>query len=110
MTHYRCKEQPKINFKQSGKIVVNLVIAAVFVLLCAFYLFQTNTLVAKNFQLRAYQKSLQESQKKNQQAEIALLQIRSLDNLQAAAKNLNLVTIDKAQYLKIAPGYFALSQ
>ena len=82
----------------------------VLVILSVLYLIQMNTLVAKNFDLHAFQKSLTQGQEKDQSLFISLMQMRSLNNLQQAAKNLNLVIIEKAKYLKVGPDSFALSE
>jgi len=74
------------------------------------YLAQINTMVAKNFELRAAQASLKEKQNKSQQLTISLMQAKSLNNLEIAAKSLNLVSIEKIDYLKVPSGIFVLSQ
>lgn len=74
------------------------------------YLAQINMMVAKNFELRAAQTSLKEKQDKNQQLAVSLMQAKSLSNLESAAKSLNLVSIEKIDYLKVPSGIFVLSQ
>jgi len=109
MTHYRCKENNE-KFCQKGKLVVSVAVIFALVALCAVYLFQVNGVVAKNFELHNLQKLLQQNQDKNQMLSISLMQIRSLDNLERAAESLNLVAIDKINYLKITSNFFALSR
>lgn len=74
------------------------------------YLAQINKMVAKNFELRVAQSSLKEKQDKNQQLVVNLMRVRSLSNLENAAKDLNLVNIEKIDYLKVSSGIFVLSQ
>ncbi len=74
------------------------------------YLAQINNIVAKNFELRAARASLKEEQDKSQQLVVNLTRARSLSNLESAAKNLNLVNIEKMEYLKVPSGIFVLSQ
>ena len=80
------------------------------VLLSVAYLAQTNTIVAKNFELLSFQKILKEKQDKNQQLTVSLMQVRSMSNLEKAAKNLNLVAVEKINYLKAVSDFFALSR
>ncbi len=110
MTPYRLNKNIATPFSAKGKITLSLAIVLVLVVLSVFYLVQINKLVAKNFELQAFQKSLAQNQEKNQTLLVSLMQRRSLDNLQQAAKNLNLVVIEKAKYLKAVPGFFALSE
>jgi len=74
------------------------------------YLAQVNKVVAKNFELRAAQAFLKERQDKNQQLTVNLMRARSLSNLESVAKNLNLVSVEKIDYLKVPSGIFVLSQ
>jgi len=108
MTHYhRHQELPCVS--QKGKIILSLAIFSVLIILIVFYLIQVNKLVASNFELNHLQKSLKWGQEKDQALRVSLMRARSLDNLQRVAVNLNLVSIEKTNYLKIVPNFFALS-
>jgi len=110
MTYYRC-HNPKIKCaSQKGRIALSLSIIFVLVILIVLYLIQMNTLVAKNFELHSFQKTLTQGQEKDQSLLVSLMQMRSLNNLQQAAKNLNLVIIEKANYLKVGLDSFAFSE
>ncbi|TSC53293.1 MAG: hypothetical protein LiPW39_352 [Parcubacteria group bacterium LiPW_39] len=108
MTYYRHRNFS--SFTEKGKIALSLSIIFGLILLSIFYLAQTNQLVAKNFELRNFRNALSERQKQNQKLLISLMQTRSLNSLESAAKNLNLVVVEKLNYLKMVPGFFALSQ
>ena len=108
MTHYHCSNN-FVGISQNGKTVLSLAILLVLAVLIVFYLVQVNKLVASNFELNHLQKSFKVSQDKDQALQVSLMQARSLDNLQRAAASLNLVTIEKTNYLKIMPSFFALS-
>jgi len=108
MTPYHPKRA--IGAEQKNRFFLNLTIGAALLLLSVAYFIQINGLVAKNFELRKIQVYLQEHQQINQRLMVNLTQTRSLNNLEAAVKNLNLVAVDKVSYLKIIPGIFALSQ
>lgn len=109
MTYYRPK---KSVFVDQEKGNVSLIVAIIFglVLMSVAYLGQINSVVAKNFELRSVQAALKEKQGANQQAMIALTQARSVGSLEAAAKNLNLVAVEKVGYLRITSDFLALSQ
>jgi hypothetical protein len=109
MTYYNSNKNQEIPRRKNGKIFLSLTIGLILVALSVFYLIQVNKMIAKNFELRNLQKILAQGQKENQALNVSLTQVRSLGNLQQAAKNLNLISIEKATYLKIAPGFFALS-
>lgn len=110
MTYYKTHQNSPPLTQKRGRIVLSVAIIFVLLGLSVFYLLQINKLVAKNFELRTFQKTLKQSQDKTQTLQVSLMQMRSFDKLQQAAKNLNLVTIEKANYLKITPGFFALSE
>ncbi len=109
MTYYKSHKNQEVPKQKNGKIYLSLIIGFVLVALSVFYLVQVNKMIAKNFELRNLQKTLAQGQKENQALTVSLTQVRSLNNLQQAAKNLNLISIEKAKYLNIAPGFFALS-
>jgi len=108
MTYYKYKS-PSFTV-QKGKISVILTIFFGLIFMSVAYLAQINNMVAKNFELRELQTSLKNIQDTNQQLTISLMQSKSLSNLEEAAKNLNLVSVDKIEHLKIPSGVFVLSQ
>lgn len=96
--------------RQKGNITLSAAIIFGLFLLSVLYLAQINSLVARNFELRAAQASLKAKQSANQAATISLMRVRSMSSLEIAAKDLNLVAVEKVDYLKTIPGFFALSQ
>lgn len=110
MTYYRLHQNSEPVIQKKGKIAISLAIIFVLLALSVFYLIQINQLVAKNFELHNFQKAFNQSQDNAQGLFISLMQMRSLSKLEQAAKDLNLVIIEKANYLKIVPGFFALSE
>jgi len=110
MTYYQTHQNSRSSSPKNGKIALSLAIIFVLIGLSVFYLIQVNKLVAKNFELHNFQKALKQGQDKTQALLVSLMEMRSLNNLEQAAKNLNLVIIEKANYLKIVPGFFALSE
>jgi len=108
MTYYHCNNQ---SFAvQKGKISLSLAIIFGLLFMSVAYLAQINMMVAKNFELRAAQASLKAKQDKSQQLSVNLMRAKSLSSLESAAKSLNLVSIEKIDYLKVPSGIFVLSQ
>ncbi len=110
MTYYKLEKETKIGDYLGARAFISLAVIGVFIALSVFYLMQVNNLIGKNFELRGLQKNLAKSEQENQVLSVNLTQMRSLGNLERAAKNLNLISIDKPGYLKMTPGTFALSE
>lgn len=108
MTYYKYRNSSFV--VQSGKTTLSLAIIFSLVFMSVAYLAQINKIVAKNFELRAMQKTLKEKQEKNQEMTVLLMGSKSLNNLEGVAKNLNLVSVEKIEYLKIPTGVFVLSE
>lgn len=106
---YQPQHQPVFIDRQKGNIALSLAIIFGLFLVTVLYLSQVNEAVAKNFELRAAQNTLRLKQETNQQLLVSLMSAKSLDNLASAAKDLNLVTVGKVEYLKVAPDFFAFS-
>ncbi|KKS64471.1 MAG: hypothetical protein UV40_C0004G0009 [Parcubacteria group bacterium GW2011_GWA1_42_7] len=87
-----------------------LIVFSGLIFISVLYLVQTNALIAKSFELRSVQKSLEEQKEANQRISVSLTQIQSLSNLEAMANDFNLVPIEKVQYLKGSSGFFAVSR
>lgn len=96
------KRKNEIDFWQDGNLRLSAAVVFGLIFLSVVFLVQTNELVDKNFELRSLQKSLAQKKQINQQASISLTEIRSVSSLEEAAKDLNLVPLDKIQYLKNA--------
>ena len=105
-------QHKKTAFADSEKGSTTFSLAIIFGLffLSVLYLAEINGVVAKNFELRSIRNSLKEKQDANQQITVSLMRVQSLVNLEGAAKNMNLVTVDKVGYLKIIPDSFAFLQ
>ncbi len=96
--------------RQRGKINLNLALVFSLALLCMAYLAQMNSLVGKNFELRQVQATFKEKQDAAQKLLITLMNMRSMAKLETSAKDLELVNVEKINYLKVIPGSFAVSK
>lgn len=107
MTYYKTTN-PRV-VRQRGKINLNLALIFSLLLLSVAYLAQMNSLVGKNFELRNSQNVFKQKQEESQKLLISLMGVRSMDKIQDSAKNLELVSVDKIDYLKLS-GSFAVSK
>ncbi|MBI4709395.1 MAG: hypothetical protein HY764_04300 [Candidatus Portnoybacteria bacterium] len=107
---YLCKlKKQNCDKGRRGIATLNLTIILGFVLLLAVFLAQSNKLVKKNYEIRTYQDNLKEQQALAKKMEIKLTEASSVENLEQASKNLNLIAVDKIKYLKSLQASVALS-
>ena len=92
---------------QYGRISLNLVVFAVIIVLVLAHLIQVNSLVTTGYQIRDLQKILKEKEEASQKLEIEILKLQSVNNLQEAAKKINMVSVDKMKYLQSLEGEIA---
>lgn len=100
------KNIPEKNKK--GIATLNLIVIFGFVILLAIFLAENDNLIGKNYQLRNFEKQLKEQQALIKKLEIRQAEQGSLSNLEQAAKNFNLVAIDRIKYLPAAEVSMAL--
>lgn len=110
LTYYQNQKIENKQINESGKIFLPLVIIFGILFLSVFYLAESNQLIAKNFQLRSTRQALNDKQEQSQRYLISSMEVRSLMNLENAAKNLDLVAIDKVEYLSAPSKFIALSR
>ena len=107
---YLCavKAKRRENKNVKGIATLNLIVIFGFIILSGAYLIATDNLIGKSYQLREFEARARQGREfakklENQQAERS-----ALYNLQQAAKELNLVTIDKVKYLDAIDSSVAL--
>lgn len=91
-------------------IKYNLLAACCLLFFVVLYFVQTNGIIENNFKLSAFQKKIKAEQEKNQSLQMAILQVHSLKGLGEKAKEMRLVSINEAEYLKGLPEYFAMAK
>jgi hypothetical protein len=107
--NYFCRFEKNIPEKnKKGIAALNLIVIFGLVAMLAVFLFENDNLVSQNYQFRDYEKQLKERQALIKKLEIKQAEQGSLSNLAEAAKNFNLVTIDKVKYLPAAQASVAL--
>ena len=100
----RQKEQPK----PKGILILNLAVIFGFVILIGLFAVEYVGLVGKNYELRQSQKLLEEKQAFGAELKIKLTEKESVGNLQSFAQGSDLVSIEKAKYIKIGEQPVAL--
>lgn len=109
MTYFcglRCKEQKE---RTAGIAKLNILVVIGFVVLSAAYLIVTDSLVGKSYQLREIEAKMSQEQEIAKKLANKQTEQSALYNLELAAKELNLITIDKAKYLDAIDSSVALA-
>lgn len=93
-----------IHFKknQRGKTATSLLVILTCLILGLIYLIQVNSSVTKSYQIREYQRSLQEAQKMSQELQLQAAQWQSLPNLKELIDRLEMVKVEEISYLNIS--------
>jgi uncharacterized protein HemX len=92
-----------------GITTLNVLVILGFVVLLAIFLIGNEQLVAKNYQLRNYEKQLSDHQELIGKLQIKQTEQSSLPVLEEAAKNLQLIVADNIKYLKEIQSSVAMS-
>lgn len=100
-------QNPKEQIK--GIVTLNLIVILGFFILLGVFLVENDNLIGKNYERRNFEKQLSQQQALIKKLEIKEAEQNSLRNLEIAAKNLNLVAVDKAEYLSAIQDAVALS-
>jgi len=97
---------PKKRIFEAGSAQINLV-SLTFVLIIAtcmcgaFYLYQVNSIATKGYEIRDLESQIHDLQKESKKMEIREVELRSMDNIEKASQNLNLVNSDQVTYVEI---------
>lgn len=67
----------------------------------AFYLYQVNSIATKGYEIRDLESQIHDLQKESKKMEIREVELRSMDNIEKASQNLNLVNSDQVTYVEI---------
>ena len=96
MTIYYQKIEKRVS---PGKINLGLAIVFSIFILSIIYLLQTNASIIGTYKLMDGQKALKQKEEANKKLRMELTKLQSLPYLEQAIKNLNMVSIDKVNYL-----------
>jgi cell division protein FtsL len=67
-----------------------------------FYLYQVNSLTTQGFEIKDIEKSIQTIEKENKQLQIKEIELRSMNNIEKATEELNLVNSSNVTYIEVA--------
>jgi len=109
MTYRPVTQRTGSTKNSSGITSLNIVVILGFVVLMAIFLIESENLIAKNYQMRDYEKQLQDHQELIGKLQIKQTEQGSLPVLEGAARELQLVVIDKIKYLQEIESSVALS-
>ena len=96
MTIYYQKIEKKVS---PGKISLGLAVIFSIFVLSIIYLLQTNASIIGTYKLMDGQKALKQKEEANKKLRMELTKLQSLPYLEQAIKDLNMVSIDKVNYL-----------
>jgi hypothetical protein len=108
-SHSSVSQRPSNTKNTKGITSLNIVVILGFVVLLAIFLIENENLIAKNYQLRDFEKQLEDHQELIGKLEIKQTEQGSLPVLEGAAKDLQLIVIDKIKYLQEIESSVALS-
>jgi len=87
--------------------LVNIVIIGLVIFSSAAYLIQVNSLATKGYQIRELEIKISQLEKEGSALELEALNLQSIDNIKSKVSHLNMVDIDKVEYLVSTPVAFA---
>ena len=91
-------EKGSVKVKAAGMIFV---FAFTMAAATVFYLYQTNDLTNKGYEMKDIEKEIQQLKKENEKNKIKEVELRSMYNIEKTAKDLNLVSSSEISYLEI---------
>jgi hypothetical protein len=91
----------------SGTVRMNVIslgfaLAIIIFLTGAFYLYQVNSLATQGFEIKEIETQIQAAEKEGKQLKIKEVELRSMNNIEKATEELNLVNSADITYLEMA--------
>jgi cell division protein FtsL len=83
-------------------ISLGLVLLIALFLAGIFYLYQVNSLATQGFEIKKIENNIQTMEKEGKQLQIKEIELRSMNNIEKATKELNLVNSSNVTYIEIA--------
>lgn len=81
---------------------LGLALAIIIFLTGAFYLYQVNSLATQGFEIKEIETQIQAAEKESKQLKIKEVELRSMNNIEKATEELNLVNSAEVTYLEMA--------
>lgn len=91
-------------------VAINITSLAIVLLMCATYIVQVNSTIAKGYVLRDLETQIHHLALENEQLEIAQRESQSLDHVSHAVKMLGLVENDEVTYVNDSAPSYALAE
>ena len=94
----------RLRLATNGAIpVVNVTLVGFVIIAVAAYLFQVNSLATKGYEIRELESQIEEVRQKNQQLQLAVAELESLESVKNKVAELNMVAVGKADFINAAP-------
>ena len=94
----------RLRLATNGAIpVVNVTLVGFVIIAVAAYLFQVNSLATKGYEIHELESQIEEVRQKNQQLQLAVAELESLESVKNKVAELNMVAVGKADFINAAP-------
>ncbi len=79
----------------------SLILAAAVIFSGAFYLFQVNSIATQGFEIKKIENKIQDAEKENKKLKIKEIELKSMQNIEKATQEFNLVSPEGISYVEI---------
>ena len=91
--------------KSSLYLIIGLILA-----ICLFYLWQTNSLATKGYQIKDLESRVSDLRKTNKQLQLQITELRSTERITKEVEALKMVAVARVEYLKADGSTVALNR
>lgn len=102
---YRRKTKIKLSWQSANKIITVLTVAAMI-----SFVICINNIAIKGFMIKDLKLRIVELKENNEKYDLRIAELKNLDNLYEKAAGLNMVKVDKIDYLSAFDGSVAVSK
>lgn len=99
---FSSNQKPKRSRFQFSKKVIWSVVLVTLVAALGIYLLEVNTIAAKGFQIREFEKQVYSLREQNDKLAIEVVEMRSMNNLDEQVSELGMVTVEDILYYDVA--------
>lgn len=104
----RIKDRRLVDARPAVRVSLRLLMLAAVLVFGIGYLVLSNHVATKGFVMKDFQSQIETLTQTNEALEVQVMDLQSLNNLQNASSNLDLVSISKMEYLSNTEPTFAL--
>lgn len=106
---FRSAKQIKTNTKKKIKMIsistkiLNVTLITLLFVFSFAYLVQMNSLSTKGYQIKELESKISDLQQDSKDLELQVFELKSMDNIKSKVSQLNMVKVDKVEYLSPTP-------